>query len=126
MTIATRAAAAKPEDTAGLLAELSLFVACDGTTFEFSDGVVLPDNFPWTGRFHLLLTMDSPESLLAAAMMLLPEGWETAIYLGGVNTNVQMETEAMRSGMEYFSPIDATASTPALALIAAIAQSKGV
>lgn len=56
---------------------------------------------------------------LNAAMSLVPEGWETAIYLGGPNTNVQMETEEMRQTCIDFYPIEATAATPALALVAA-------
>jgi hypothetical protein len=58
---------------------------------------------------------------LDAAMTLVPEGWETSIYIGGENANVQMETPAMRD--EWFDegggPIDGTAPTPALVLCAA-------
>jgi hypothetical protein len=71
-------------------------------------------------RFQALL---DAEAYLDAALMLVPEGWETAIYLGGENTVVQMETEAMRQRM-YFYPIEGLGATPALAICAAILRAK--
>lgn len=62
-------------------------------------------------------------SSIDAAMTLVPDGWETAIYLGGVNANVQMETEEMRQKMGFF-PIDATAVTPALAICVAALRAR--
>lgn len=58
---------------------------------------------------------------LTAVMGLMKEGWETAIYLGGENVCVQMETEHMRR-LSGFYPLEAIKPTPALALLAAVIE----
>jgi hypothetical protein len=77
------------------------------------------DNFDEYVSPHYTASLD-------AAMTLVPEGWETSIYIGGENANVQMETPAMRD--EWFDegggPIDGTAPTPALALCAAALRAR--
>ncbi len=88
--------------------------AADGSQDGFVDRKgVLPKGFAYTAS-------------LDAAMTLVPEGWETAIYLGGERANVQMETQAMRDSWfdEGGGPIDGTAPTPALALCAAALRAR--
>lgn len=52
---------------------------------------------------------------LEAALTLIPDGWETAIYLGGSETCVQIETEDMRLQLDFY-PLEAFAPFPALAV----------
>lgn len=114
LTLSQQCETAGPEETRGLLKDASKLLHPEWwwptQTVEGCE-VSIP--------FFDLLDINTQEAFLGAAMMLVPEGWETAIYLGGENANVQMETEAMRQRIDFF-PIDATAATPALALVSAI------
>lgn len=62
-----------------------------------------------------------------AAMTLVPEGWEAAIYSAPVgsdlNANVQIETEQMRQRPDFY-PLESIAKSPALALCAAALRAK--
>lgn len=119
MTIATRAAAAKPEDTAGLLDEL--WLQMKGATY-VSDKVARHLDLD---NFANFLAINTPESLLAAAMMLVPDGWLIAHLseLGAAGGCV-CKLGNPETGDDTIA--DAGERTMALALIAAIAESKGV
>jgi hypothetical protein len=117
MTIATRAAAAKPEETAGLLDEL--FFAIHGSKPERVPGGS-QDWLDWLDQripFGSIIRINTPESLLAAAMMLVPEGWQYCIT---------SHHGCWIRESDHFPTITGFGETPALALIAAIAQSKGL
>jgi len=110
MTIATRAAAARPEETAGLLRELRK------ATTDWKDVGTI-------SVWRCLLDLNTPESLLAAAMMLVPEGYPKWAVTGRNSATIGRKvTEDANSNVLDWS----YAATPALALIAAIAASRGV
>lgn len=106
-TIATRAAAAKPDETAGLLRELYTEVR-----IEF-------DNRGHREPFNALIAINTPESLLAAAMMLIPEGW-LIVHLSelGAAGGCVCKLGNPETGEDTIA--DAGERTMALALIAAI------
>ena len=115
MTIAAIAAAAKPEETALFLEKLCWL--------DRGPSLLLDENRAWASDFAALLKINTPESLLAAAMMLVPEGWALdCLKEGEVGSwYVNLRSRDWVSEWSY-----SKAATPALALIAAIAQSKGV
>lgn len=119
MTLSQRLEQAGPGEQRVLLTELWL-VAKEGESCQGWLAATIERS-----KLDRILAINTNEAFLAAAMMMVPGGWETAIYLGGQNTNVQMETEDMRQQVNFY-PIDATASTPALALAAAIAKAREV
>ena len=108
MTIAERAASAKAEETAGLLNDLNWQIQP-----------------PWPiskqDTFHQLLVINTPESLLAAAMMVLDDG-DWAMSVAG-KENALVTLPALTCDDDA---VHGYAATPALALIAAVAQSKGL
>ena len=69
--------------------------------------------------FTAMLAIGAYES---AALMLVPEGWEVSMYfaMASFRPEVQLENEATR--IKWEPPITGNASTPALALIAAIVR----
>jgi len=110
--LSTRIASAKAEETAGLLNELCIVIRNSGRIL---DG-------RWWADYECLLSIDTSESLLAAAMMLTDKGLD-----------IRRTTDGR--GVVTFYPVNFTApgksatswaATPALALAAAIAQSKGL
>lgn len=107
MTLAERAASAKAEETAGLLNEL--FLSTDR---------------PYDSDFDWYVAKNTPESLLAAAMMLLPEGAGWNIH--APSSPDQYNLPAARIWGKWAGTFSGNAATPALALIAAVAQSKGL
>lgn len=126
--------AARCEAAEGPDRELDCLIACeldrDGYSKPYQNEAtedwfcVLPDSNGLTLDFKRAPRYTAS---IDAAMTLVTEGWETAIYcapLGsGLQTNVQMETEAMRRRQAFF-PIDGTAATPALALCAAALRAR--
>ena len=78
MTRSTRIASAKPEETAVLLVEL------DRALHSFSGDCRPLDYGQWLDRqngFHQFLSTNTPESLMAAAMLLVPEGMRIDLRL---------------------------------------------
>lgn len=106
MTLAERAASAKPEETAGLLEELR--IAANQITPPY---------------WHTMRGINTPESLLAAAMMLIPEDHPKWAVTGRNSATIgrKVSEDANVSALDWVF-----AATPALAMIAAIAQSKGL
>ena len=107
--IATRAEQAKPEETRGLLEELILHPRYAGRV----DPVI----------FGLLIGLDTPEAHLAAAMMLVPEGFSWSVI--DRRTDPYCRPCAQLWKAEQSSTKQGDAATPALALIAAISKAIG-
>lgn len=85
--------------------------------------------FDVSGPEPLELPYNAPASTASidAAMSLVPEGWEGALYWGieAYPPEAQLETWQMRRDMgEAFEPIKGTAKTPALALCAAALRAR--
>lgn len=119
MTLSTRAEQAKPDEARWLLTELVNAV-------DVSDSW---DRERWRVWFQLCDSIDTPEAHLAAAMMLVPEGWRVSNMLeyesGGWAVYLAMRESPLTTvgcPAKIGSP---GAATPALALIAAIARSLG-
>lgn len=104
MTLAERAASAKPEETAGLLEELR--IAANQITPPY---------------WHTMRGINTPESLLAAAMMLA--GNDPHEYLRDAVWQVAKD---LNLHIRIAKPEDNYTGRLALALIAAVAQSKGL
>lgn len=130
MTIATRAAAAKPEDTAGLLEELfkALYPKPDRSNEpEWRGPGTLrePLYHHWFTRINRFQKMIAAEAFIDAAMMLVPDGW-LIVHLSelGAAGGCVCKLGNPETGDDTIA--DAGERTMALALIAAIAESKGV
>jgi len=104
--IAHRAEQAAPEETRELLLELR--------------PLARPAVFA-SGTFMALLDIDTPEAHLAAAMMLVPAGMTWGIFGGEASDKPQawLWPDAKRN---LLSGVSCDATTPALALIAAVAR----
>jgi len=114
MTISTRAEQAKPEEASGLLEELWEIHAKK----LWAKGVPGIDRLAST--FSPILDINTPEAHLAAAMMLVPEGYYEQI------SHVTADRWDVHLGYANRGPGRCgTGCTPALALIAAIARSIG-
>jgi hypothetical protein len=121
MTIATRAAAAKPEETAGLLMEV--FAALN--PYPESDNYLLPEpDWSWDDKKDRLRKLIAAEAFIDAAMMLVPEGFSWSVV--DRRTDPHCKPCAQLWTAKEASTKQGDAATPALALIAAIAASKGV
>lgn len=109
MTLSTRAEQAKPEEARGLLEELFLLrvgdMALEGRAAA---------QFGFTFRQFLLI--GTAEAHLAAAMMLMPEGWGWALMPHYAD---------LRHPERRVKDCVCHGATPALALIAAISKAIG-
>lgn len=113
MTLSQRVEQAKPEDARGLMEELWRRIG----EYEWEDGIV----------WRQLLDINTPEAHLAAAMMMVPEGWFLASLWQPASQNPVWRAE-LREGVswEYGRAVVSRGSaTPALAVIAAIVRSIG-
>lgn len=107
MTLSHRAEQAAPDEARGLLEELFLQPRYAGRVN------------PITFRLFLDI-IDTPEAHLAAAMMLVPEGWNWTCESEGAACVFRYP---QKSDASDYLEHQAEAATPALALIAAIARS---
>lgn len=122
MTIATRAAAARPEETAGLLIDLwnadqTGTVCPQWDLFRGQDVSVAVGREQEWGE---LLALLEAGAFLDAAMMLDDSGFDLRRTMDGIG-NVDLYPKGFTR-----EAIVAHAATPALALITAIAASRGV
>lgn len=120
MTISQRAEQAGAGETRGLLEELFDVVHPVSMCWDFDQGEThslrrLP--------FDALLAINTDEAFLAAAMMLMPEGWMiiSLSELGGAGGD---SCTLSNPGNGLRADSDAGARTLALALIASIAHTK--
>ena len=117
LNVATRAATAKPEETALFLEKLCWL--------DRGPSLLLDENRAWASDFAALLHINTPESLLAATMMLVPEGW-LIVHLSELGAAGGCVCKLGNPETSEEAIADAGERTMALALIAAIAQSKGL
>lgn len=101
---------------AELLALAKRAEAADGADWELDPAIARAVGHPAVDRPGFICPAYTAS--VDAALMLVPEGWETTIYLGGEKTCVQMETKALRQRDDFF-PLEAIAATPAVAIVAA-------
>lgn len=128
MTVATRAPAAKPEETTGLLEELfkALYPRPDRSDEPEWQGpgtLREPLYHHWFTRINRFQKMIAAEAFIDAAMMLVPEDRALDCLKEGEigSWYVNLRPRDWVSEWGY-----GKGETPALALIAAIAASKGV
>ena len=78
----------------------------------------------WRGIRARFTSMLDAEAWESAALMLVPEGWEVAMYFATApfRPDVHLENEATR--IKWEPPVTGNAATTALALIAAIARAQ--
>ena len=115
MTLAERAASANAGETRALLTDLWWALCNTNPNVEASSEA-------WT--FCKLRDLNTPESLLAAAMMLLPDGAGWNIH--APSSPDKYNLPAARIWGKWTGTFHGNAATTALALIAAVAQSKGL
>lgn len=125
-TLAERAASASQEETAGLLEELFLAIHDPRPDRVHGGSQALTDWLAKRNPFHQLLAINTPESLLAAAMML-------AGPAACVKTQWHPDLTT-KAGVEFYPADDLEGDgfkgrhkdSLALAMIAAIAQQGGL